>query len=503
MSQIEPIHSTPGDLPADSLQSRNWPRFADINEPRMVALYTANGSGTKLYQGFLDGHPEVYMVPAYPLMYLYAHWEEWTAEMPAERTWADIIDVFCIKHASVIDTRRIPGFDGLAQLGDDRSEYIAIDEAIFRNYLAHLLADEDISGRTFLLAVHYAYAYCRNENLESKTALVYHIHVHEYLPQYLIPDFPDLLIIGTVRDPRSNFSGRYNSSEVAVDAQRYDATDAVIFKRRVYYFISKYLYESLEVLRGVSGDRIRVVRHEDLFYDAPGVLRETATFIGISEHPCLRQITFGGRLWWGDQIYDMAPMNAVNPRIVSETWKKKIGRRDWYVFEGLFRNYMLKYGYEPELYTIDSRIERARLYLTMLLPSTVEWGVFIDYLRPKSIAAFFRACRDEATGRVPLKDYSFNAFYRHKWTQKDLRIWRPRRYREFLKRALQTNAVQPGPGAFLALRVAQTVYVGTNFLRYGIAIMSCPVYLVRRWRVTSNAFRRAARGDEVLPDTLP
>tara|TARA_Y100001970_G_scaffold290297_2_gene423594 strand:+ start:7678 stop:9087 length:1410 start_codon:yes stop_codon:yes gene_type:complete len=469
----------------------------------MVALYTANGSGTKLYQGFIDGHPEVYMVPAYPLMYFYAHWEEWSSEMPTDRTWADIIDVFCVKHASVIDTRRISGFDGLAELGDDRSEFIAIDEAVFRSYLAHLLANEAISGRTFLLAVHYAYAYCRNENLKLKTVLVYHIHVHEYLPQYLIPDFPELLIIGTVRDPRSNFSGRYNSSEVAVDAHRYDATDAAIFKRRVYYFISRYLYESLEVLSGVSEDRLRVVRHEDLFYDAPAVLRKTAAFIGISEHPCLSQITFGGQLWWGDQIYDMEPMNTVNPRIVSESWKKKIGRRDWYVFEGLFRNYMRKYGYEPELYTANGWIERIRLYLTMLLPSTVEWGVFIDYLRPTSFAKFIRACCDEASGRTPFKDYGFNAFYRHKWTQKDLRIWRPRRYREYLKKCLQNREVSRGLGAFISLRIAQTVFVAINLIRYVTAIISCPVYLVRRWRVTAGRFWRAARHDEILPDTLP
>ena len=35
------------------------PRFRDIAEPRMVCLYTGNGSGTKLFQGFLDDHPQL------------------------------------------------------------------------------------------------------------------------------------------------------------------------------------------------------------------------------------------------------------------------------------------------------------------------------------------------------------------------------------------------------------------------------------------------------------
>ena len=468
----------------------------------MIALYTANGSGTKLYQGFIDGHPEVYMIPAYPLMYLYPHWDEWAAKMPSDRTWADIVELFCVKHASVIDTRRIPGFDGLAELGENWDDYIAIDETLFRRFILHMLDEEKISARTFLLAVHYAYAYCRQENLEAKKALVYHIHVHEYLPQYLIPDFPNLKIIGTVRDPRSNFSGRYNSSEVAVDAHRYDETDATIFKRRVYFFISKYLYESLEVLRGVPADRVRVVRHEDLYYDAPAVMRATAEFIGLADSPCLSRITFGGQLWWGDQIYDMKPMNTVNPRIVSYSWKNKIGRRDWYVFEGLFRNYMRRYGYEAELYTSDRSLQRFRLLLTTLLPSTVEWGLFCSYFRPKSVRAFLRACLDEATGRRSFKDYSFNAFYRHKWTQKDIEVWKPRWYREFMRSALKRQAASPATGTFIVLRTAQAVYLGINMLRYLFAISTCPVYLMRRWQITGAAYKRAASQDEVLPELL-
>ena len=64
-----------------------WPRFRDLPEPKMVALYAANGSGTKVYQGFLDGHPELYMVPAYPLMYLYPHWYEWRDSLK-DWSWA-------------------------------------------------------------------------------------------------------------------------------------------------------------------------------------------------------------------------------------------------------------------------------------------------------------------------------------------------------------------------------------------------------------------------------
>ena len=44
-------------------------RFDDIPVPTMVALTPGNGGGSKLLQSFLDSHDQLYMIPAYPLMY--------------------------------------------------------------------------------------------------------------------------------------------------------------------------------------------------------------------------------------------------------------------------------------------------------------------------------------------------------------------------------------------------------------------------------------------------
>lgn len=476
----------------------NWPRFRDIPEPRMVALYTANGSGTKLYQGFLDGHPQIYMVPVYPLMYLYPHWRQWEEELRDTWNWKSLIDVFCVKHASVIDTRRIPGHDGLAGLGDAQDEYISIDETLFRTYLTHLLKEEAVCARTFLLGVHYAYAFCRGEDLEEKRVLVYHIHVHEYLPEYLFPDFPDALILGTVRDPRSNIRGRYNSSEVGVDLIKMNKTDALIYRRRVYHFISRYMYEGLDVLEGYPMERTRVIRHEDLYYKPAEVMAATAQFLGIDDHPCMAGITFGGKSWWGVGVYDMEPMNVVNPKVVSKAWQKRIDPLDWFVFEGLYFNYMNKYGYERYKYQ-DGFLSRVLLFFAILLPSQIERDVFRSYLSPSYFWEFLDACRSEAKGLVPLKDYSFNAYYRHKWTQKDLKLHRPRRYVERLKHALaEANGMESR-----RLRQAQGIYIMVNLCRYVASILAYPVMLFKRWCVTGAAYVRMVCHSNALPDTLP
>jgi len=496
-----PEHLSP--KPETPAAEADWPRFSDIPEPRMVALYTGNGSGTKLFQGFLDGHPEIYMVPAYPLMYLYPHWTQWREELAGNWSWTAIIDAFCIQHASVIDTREIPGYDGMSRLGDDRQGYIAINERQFKDFLLHLLQDEPMEARTFLLALHYAYAFCRAEDMTSKKVLVFHIHVHEYVRDYLFRDFPDMLVLATVRDPRSNLFGRYNSSEANIDEQRYDATDAAIFRRRVYFFIMRYFFETMQILDGFPAERARVVRHEALFYDLPGVMRRTAEFLGIDDDPVMLDITFGGMSWWSDPIYKTGPTNKVNPRIVSLDWQKKIGQRDWYVFEGLFSDYMEKYGYKPLKIERFGLFERMRLLAVIFLPSNVECDEFIAYLRPARIAAYFRNARDEATGRIALKDYTFNAFYRHKWTQRDLNIWRPRWYRQWLVRALSELRETPGnDAAKLRLRAAQGTYLGVSLIRYIWAILSFPIYVGRRYGVTLPAYWRVLRHRNVLPDSL-
>ena len=120
-------------------------------------------------------------------------------------------------------------------------------------------------------------------------------------------------------------------------------------------------------------------------------------------------------------------------------------------------------------------------------------------MRARLVPSALRSCtcRDEATGRAPFKDYSFNAYYRHKWTQKDLGLYRPRWYVEQLRKQLARNT----PSG--RLRIAQTIYVAVVMCRYVAAVLTYPLMIVRRWRVTCGAYLRMIRCRNALPDTLP
>src|SRR5688500_13560901 len=96
----------------DAIKAR-WPSFRAIPAPKVVGLFVGNGVGSKLLQGYLDGAPDLYMIPAYPLIYFYPHWKDWTRQFRGDWSWERAIDLFCEKHASVIDSRSIPGFNGM------------------------------------------------------------------------------------------------------------------------------------------------------------------------------------------------------------------------------------------------------------------------------------------------------------------------------------------------------------------------------------------------------
>ncbi|MCP4022093.1 MAG: sulfotransferase [Desulfobacteraceae bacterium] len=479
----------------------SWPNFEDIPEPRMVCFGTGNGSGSKLLQSFIDGHPQIYMIPGYQLLYFYPHWHQWKEELKQDWHWGNIIDRFCEKHASVIDSRRIPANDGLANLGEKRDQWLEIDENLFKGFLKHLLKNQPLRSRTFLLAVHYAYAFCRNEDLADKKCLVYHIHVHEYGPRFLEKDFPDMLAIAMVRDPRSNINGRYRST-VKLDAQKLDYTDAVVYLRRTYYFIWEYLLESMSCLKNLPPENVRVVRHEDMHYALKELMQRIAAFVGVKFDEVLLKSTFGGLLWWGSKIYNMAPMNKPNPRVVSLDWQERMSPLDWFVIEGLFYDYIVAYDYQLYKYKIHAVFKRLALFILIFLPSSYEIEVLVTYLKPKTMIEFVRHSYSEAYGRIDLKDYSFNAYYRHKWYNKGLYLWKDVWYKSMVHNSLARLQNSSSVFEKLLHHGVCHVYAVTNLIRYFLSFFLFPYWIFKKSILSIKTFVRLVLHKNCLPENM-
>ena len=474
----------------------------DGNTPQeVVALVTGNGSGTKLFQALLDSHDQICMIPAYPLIYFYPHWVTWKEELKHNWNWEGIIDMFCLKHASVLDSRKIPGHNGMTTLGDTQDEYIKIDEAHFRNNLKNILANKPIDSKAFTLAVHYAYSLCMNEDLQSKKCILYHIHSPEYLANYLVRDYPNTKVICMLRDPRSSIIRRYKSSFMNVDDAKLNRTDALLYRKRAYFHSCQYIFDSLIPLKSIHSNNLRAVRHEDLICKLEETMESASNFIDIDFVPSMLEITFGGKDWWGDAIYDMEPMNVPNPRVVSQAWQEKFSFLDWFVIEGLLYDYLEKYEYPVYRYKQDSFWNRIMLILAILIPAQIELKVlFHDYLTPKIHFEFLRSCVEESKNVFSLRDYTWNATHLYKWTYVDLRLWEKRWHVKLLLlgEKMSQDVVWTPIGKILLL-ICQFIYVLTTYIRFVWAAITYPYIVLKRYKVFYDCLFRRLRNRNFLP----
>ena len=473
-----------------------WPTFQSIPTPRMVGLFVGNGVGSKLLQAYLDGAPDLYMIPAYPLIYFYPHWRDWTAKYKKDWSWDRAIDLFCEKHASVIDSRRIPGFNGMRALGKEANEYVAVDETLFRGVLSHLLRGEPIRSVTFVRAVHYAFALCRGEEIENKRVMLYHVHAVDYLNEFLA-DFPDAQIVTMTRDPRSNI-GRRITTCYNVDASKLNKSDTYLFRALPTYNVTRYILEDNQIIaRAVPPERLRCIRHEDFGIDLEGTLKTLCAWIGLRYNPQMLNVTLGGKEWWGDDVYNMGRTNKFNARVLSKDWQKEKGRIEWFVQEGLMVDFFAKYGYHADKYTADSIANRMLLGALSVWPTRLEWALVRFYLNPRNVLDFLRASIGEAKGRLPLKDYTWNGTYLYKWMYVELRLWETRPHVRFLLRARERGPQRP-----ITQALATTVYVGGQMLRYLYAFVRVPYWFARTRKAMFGRMKEMWTGTAKLPERL-
>ena len=459
----------------------------------IVGLFTGNGTGTKVFQGFFDGHPNIYMIPGYPLTYFYPHWEKWEKELANDWNWISIIEIFCEKHASVIDTRRIPGHDGSTKLGNEMNEYTSINEKSFRKYLLEILENEPISSKNFLLAIHYSYALCNKQTINKENILFYHIHRYDFL-KYLIDDFPNVKILAMTRDPRSSYKGRFTSAENFDDA-KLNMTDSI--RNRKYIQLnstSHYCYNLYELIKYAKINNIKIVRHEDIYYDPKEILQLCCKWLNIKYSQEMETVTFGGKVWWGDEIYNMPPTKGVYDRTVSEEWKTYLNKRDWFILEGIFWDCFVNYNYNLLLYNKDSIFNRIKLLFIIMFPLQSE----IKYLKSVFSSIHFKYLRhsyQEAADIIPLKDYTWHATYLFKKSYKHLKLYKPSLYRNICLK-LSSNPFK------IVKILGIYIYLFSSYIQFILSILTYPIVYIQRCYLMYHKLFKRFNDKNILPSLI-
>jgi hypothetical protein len=485
----------------NTVENINLPKFEDIPVPTVIALLTGSGVGSKPLQSLLDGHEQIYMIPAYPLLYFYPHWSTWEKSLK-DWSWNSIIDIFCEKHASVIDSRRIPGHNGLTTLGIDKNEHIEIDENLFKKCLLHFLTGQKIGSKLFILAIHYAYSICKQEYHGNKHLLIYHIHEVEYLG-CLVNDFPDVKVVGMSRDPRANIEGRVRAA-INVDQSKLNSTDSKIYEKHIYRHVCIYIFnDTHRISEHVDKSNVCIVKLEELYYKQDTVMKNLCYWLGIQFTKSTRTMTFDGKLWWGDKVYNMDTTNGINSRVVSQNWKNTLGKKDWFVIEGIQFDLLKKYNYQLYTYKTDSILNKILLVFAILYPSRFELDVIRKYFNPKEHVKFIKLAWLEARGDLELKDYTWNATHLYKTTYSDFKLWQAIWNVRLMLLFREQYEKNPSKNTYrIANYFGMYIYLLTSYLRYLWSFLLSPLTITLRWKVMFYVLWRRLNSNVVLPDEI-
>ena len=440
---------------------------------KTIIMTVGNGSGSKYFQSFFDGHEEVLMIPGYILMYLLPHWKEW--EKKNLNTWKNYVELLLDYHPSLLDTNKLSGSSDFNKLGKKRDKFIKIDRSKFIKNIFHFLNNEKINFKNFLLGIHLAYAKTKKENLYKKRVLIYDLHVPFYARE-IYQYFPGGKIISMVRELKTNVLKRAKNSFEKIDSIYLNKTDSIYLTSRSYRNSIKVCLNGLICLNKIDNKNQRVVLHEDLILWTKAVLTNSAKFIGISKKKKLFQSTFGGMKWlsgfytMGKPIgHELSKSYGGNFNIL------KFNRADhfWhelYWYEGI--NFLInsKYNYKFQYFKEKSVYKIFLIIFFVILPSKVEIKNFFSSINLLKIKSFFSYGFYEALHPTKLKKYEKIAFYRHKWANKGF----PFKFYNFFIKKLKNSNSYFWKIIYLFVKFFQCLYLPVCVLKeYLLRVLIC------------------------------
>lgn len=385
---------------------------------KMVALSLfISGAGTKLLQSQLGNSKEIMMLPSYPLLYFYSHWKIWSKK----KLSCDKIYKLIIKHhGSVLDSKKIKGFNGLTNLGKNRDKSIKVSEKKFKKYFFEYLRNKEINSKNTLLGIHYAFHKSRGKNFSKIKYILFHVHNLEYFKKYLEKDFPNTKLILITRNPLQNFWRRaYTNDQIEKD--RYDYSDQEYLKNFSYLNLLNQIFFDVDNIdkKLIKNTRKKIIRFEDLKKNNIYIVKKIYSFLNIKFYNKYLIPKFLGLEWWSHRNYKgysskkiFEPTVNIDPKDQNKFFKHEI-----FILENLFLKFYKKFDYNLNFY----RYNFFFFLLLLILPTKYGLSLFVSRF---SIFCFFKYVKNsfKECFKFKLKDYYFNAMYKFKWAYRDKHI---------------------------------------------------------------------------------
>ena len=377
---------------------------------RVAALFFWGRSGTVFLHSLFDGHPEVLTFPATRVNSF--HHRQWP-DIAGANTRAEMVEKFIRWNPSCFDGASDRWLEGLAELGPGRDTPLHVDEARFTAALLARLPDRApgaIRRRDFFLAAHFAYAEARGEDVSQKTLLLYHLHSPEAYDGIgaALEDFPDMVAIGTVREPLRSLASylRKNRDLARLLGQDDRATYAGMVRSGGFNALYRHQLAGWSELFDRRTMPRYEVRLEDLHDNPRATMTRLAAWLGLGWDERLLASTWNGLAYWGDQmaVKRQNGFSGAHTRYAAEKTEEAFDALDRYVLEGLLAEWRREHGYDrarwharllaPVLLHVPTKAERAALVEAPLAAArsiVTRWGFSYRHFARRVLPAAVRA----------------------------------------------------------------------------------------------------------------
>lgn len=406
-----------------------------MKKPKIVLLASfISASGTKLVQSQLESSKEILTIPSYPLLYYYDHWNEWRRKYSKLNAQL-VLNLLLKHHASLIDSRKIKGFNGLTKLGKNKNKYIKISKKKFKDYFIKYLNGKVVDQANVLEAIHFAYFKSKGTNLNKIKYYLFHIHNYEFIAKYFSKDYEKFTMLLCYRGPIDNFWRRVQANR-NMEIQRYDYTDQEYIKNYHYFTILRHFCMDFRYIGKEFYNKKIFIKFENLKTKNTRTVKQICSKLKIKFYSSMKQPKFGGLSWWSDKIYlgsESKKNFEKDPFIDNTNRKKNFFYSEIFIIENLLRYFYSRFRYKPYCYR-KSFFENIIFFFYLLFPTKSGIKLFFSRLKLKNIIIYIKNSYSECF-KTQLKNYYFRASYKYKWVYRIIYLVKY----NFLRKAVYKN----------------------------------------------------------------
>ena len=370
------------------------------------------GGGSKLLQSQLDGSKQLLSIPAYPLKYYYPHWNEWKKKY-SNLNAKLVLKLINRHHASILDSRLIPGNNGLRNLGVKKNKHINISKIKFNNFFLQYLKAKKINSKNVLMAIHFAYFKSKKINLKKMTNILYHIHEADYFNKYLLQDFKNSKLIVCCRDPINYFWKKIRLDH-KIEEDRFNKTERIYLRQFDYLNSLDSMFIGFKNIPNKFFNKYHVIKFEDLKKNNISTLKKLSKYLNIKISKKLTKPTFDGLAWWCDKSYEKEDKFLFDNIVYDYSEDKRL----FFSYEIFLLQYILKDFFKKTQYKSlvlkASFIKDVIFFILIFLPTKQGFHNLVFFLNPLNSIIYIKDAFVESFFKKRLKNYYFNAMYRHK-----------------------------------------------------------------------------------------